>query len=197
MHEDYCLYVHELAGGLRSKQLLPPDYPPPFYRERDWYQNPQRSKGPWWSEPYKRQGADDTPMVTYSVPFSRDGTFAGVVAADLSIEYFRDLRHRLQEQFLGENSYSFILSPNGTFVYHPNPKYAFPAATSSLDRIQTAPDFRALVERMRRDATGWESATDFETGRPATFCFARIPATGGHFVIVHPAPPPGNAPDLE
>ena len=37
VYDDYCLYVYEHAGGLSVRQLLPPFYPSPFYRERDWY----------------------------------------------------------------------------------------------------------------------------------------------------------------
>jgi hypothetical protein len=190
VYEDYCLYVHEHAGGLRTKQLLPPSYPPPFYRQRDWYQLPKLTRKPAWTEPYREQGADNTPMLTYSVPFYRQGQFSGVVSADLSIEYFRTLHDHLQEQYLGRDSYSFVLSPKGTLVYHPNPAYEFPAPASSLDRIKAAPDFLALIERMRREETGWAQATDFSTGQPALFCFSRIAATGGHFVVVHPVPAP-------
>src|SRR5262249_29173554 len=111
VHEDYCLYVHEQSGGLAAKQLLPPGYPPPFFRERDWYTVPKLTKGSAWSEPYRGQGADNTPMVTYSVPFYREGKFSGVVAADLSIDYFRGLHNQLKDQYLGPNSYSFVISP--------------------------------------------------------------------------------------
>jgi predicted Ser/Thr protein kinase len=187
VYEEYCLYVHEHAGGLSSKQLLPPSYPPPFYRERDWYKAPKSTGQPSWSEPYKGPGADNTPMVTYSVPFYRQGKFTGVVTADLSIDYFRALHNQLKDQYLGPNSYSFVLSPKGTFLYHPNPLHEFPAPASALARIDAAPDFLALVQRMRREETGWARATDFQTARPAAFCFTRIPATGGHFVVVHPA----------
>jgi hypothetical protein len=196
-HEDYCLYVHEIPGGLSTKQLLPPGYPPPFYRERDWYRVPRSAGRASWSEPYKGQGADDTPMVTYSVPIYRAGKFSGVVAADLSMEYFRGLHNHLQTLHLGPDSYSFVISPKGTFVYHPNPLYEFPSATSSVDRIGAAPDFLALVRRMRHEETGRGQATDFNTRRPATFLFTRIPSTGWQFVVVHADPTPGGRPDRE
>jgi dipeptidyl aminopeptidase/acylaminoacyl peptidase len=48
------------------------------------------------------------------------------------------LHDRLQNVYLGTNSYSFVMSPKGTFIYHPNPLYEFPAALSSLDRIKAA-----------------------------------------------------------
>jgi hypothetical protein len=197
VYKDYCLYIYEHANGLRTEQLLPPRYPLPFYRERDWYRVPKLTGKPAWGEPYKRQGADHTPIITYSVPFYRRGKFGGVVAADLSIEYFRTLHHRLQEQYLGRDKYSFVLSPKGTLVYHPNPVYEFPASASSLDRVPATSDFLALVRRMRREETGWARATDFSTGRPAVFHFTRIPATGGHFVVVQPAPAPEEGLDDE
>jgi predicted Ser/Thr protein kinase len=184
VYEDYCLYVHEQGKGLAAKQLLPPSYPPPFYRERDWYVEPKRTKSPWWSEPYIGQGADNTPMVTYSVPFYRDAKFSGVVTADLAIAYFRALHDRLQEQYLGRDRYSFVITPKGTLIYHPLPRYEFPAPESSLERLHAAPDFLALVQRMRQEDTGRGRATDFSTGRPATFLFARIPSTGWQFVVV-------------
>jgi predicted Ser/Thr protein kinase len=186
-HEDYCLYVHEQGDGLASKQLLPPNYPPPFYRQRDWYTDAKETKAPAWNEPYKAQGADNTPMVTYSVPFFRNGKFSGVVAADLSIEYFRSLHNQLQDQSLGSESYSFVISPRGTFIYHPDLIYEFPGPASSLGQIHAASDFFDLVQRMRKEDSGRARATNFRTGRPATFYFARIPATGWQFVVVYPA----------
>jgi len=191
-YENYCLYVHEIDGGvnLRTKQLLPPSYPAPFYRDREWYTDAKSARRAAWSEPYKGQGADNTPMVTYSVPLFREGKFSGVVAADLSIEYFRGFHNHLQNLYLGPDSHSFVISPQGTFIYHPNLRYEFPSATSSLDRIQAAPDFLALARRMRQEETGRGQATDFNTGRPATFLFTPIPSTGWQFVVVHADPAP-------
>ena len=184
VHEDYCLYAYKHPDGLSTKQLLPPMYPPPFYRERDWYTVPKTTGQPWWSEPYVGQRGDNTPMLTYSVPFYRDGKFRGVVTADLSIRYFRELHNQLQKQYLGPDSYSFVISPGGTFVYHPNPRFEFPAPTSSLERFEAAADFLAMMRKMRQQDAGRARATDFDSGRPAAFFFARIPATGGHFVSV-------------
>jgi hypothetical protein len=185
-YEDFCLYVHETAGdGTSTKQLLPPDYPPPFYRERDWYRVPKSTGQASWSEPYLGQGADNKPMVTYSVPIYREGKFCGVVAADLSMEYFQRFHEQLQNLYLGPDSYSVVISPKGVIIYHPNDYYEFPAANSSLDRIQAAPDFLALVRRMRDEEAGRGLATDFNTGRLATFLFTRIPSTGWQFVVVN------------
>jgi serine/threonine protein kinase len=184
--KDFCLYVHEHADSLRTLQLLPPSYPPPFYRDRDWYKLARLAQRPTWSEPYQAPGADGKPMVTYSVPFYRDGRFTGVATADLSIAYLRKLHDQLQGLYLGPNRSSFVLSPEGTFLYHPDRRYEFPAEMSSLKRLELAPDFEALVSRMRQEQMGRQRATDFLSGRPATFLFTRLASTGWDFVLVHP-----------
>ena len=184
VYEDYCLYIHEEANGLIARQLLPPDYPPPSYRERHWYSVPQKNGKRTWSEPYLGQRANQTPMLTYSCPFDRDGQFSGVVATDLSIKYFRELHSRLEKTYLGSGCKGFVVSRGGTIMYHPNPQYEFPSEKSSLDRIPVDSDFRAIWQQMQQQETGYARGTDFDGGQPATFYFARIPATDGHFVLV-------------
>jgi serine/threonine protein kinase len=185
-YDHYCLYVHETADGVSTKQLLPPTYPPPLYLERDWYKIPKETGKPRWSEPFVGERANDTPMLTYSVPIRRGGQFIGVVIADLSIRYFHELHERLRQEYLGTRASSFVLSPGGVFLFNPNSKYEFPSPDSSLSRIHAAPDFLTLMKRMNEQETGSGRATDFVSGQPATFFFARIAATGGHFVLVQP-----------
>jgi hypothetical protein len=199
---DFAMYIFRRGDSIHKQQLLPPIYVP-IYRQWDWYRIPYAESRPSWSEPYVDPGADHTPMVSYSVPINRNGKVAGVVTADLSIQFFRVLHDNLQKLNVGRNSYSFIISRKGTFIYHPNSKYEFPSKNSSLDTIQASPDFIDLVERMRRDETGRGRATDFTTGRPATFLFTRIPSAGWDFVVANPdlagqaegsPPPTGDVP---
>ena len=104
---------------------------------------------------------------------------------------------KLGHRRIAAGEHCFVLTPKGNLVYHPNPVYKFPAPASSLDRVPAAPDFLALVRRMRREETGWARATDFSTGRPAVFHFTRMPATGWDFVVVQPAPAPEEGRDDE
>jgi hypothetical protein len=186
--ERYCLYVHETAAGVSVIRLLPPTYPLPLYLDREWYTTPKKSGRPSWSEPFVSQRANDTPMLTYSVPIERGNKFLGVVIGDLSIRYFRELHNRLQKQYLGSRTSSFVLSRDGTFLFHTNPRYEFPAPDSSLGKIHVAPDFLSLIQKMREQDAGQARATDFDTGQLATFFFAKIAATGGHFVLVQLGP---------
>jgi hypothetical protein len=188
MYEHYCLYVYETQRDVSTKQLLPPSYPLPLYVDRGWYKDAKRTGKPIWSEPFEAQRADDTPLLTYSVPIKHGEQFIGVVAADLTIRYFRELHDRLKRQYVGSESSSFVISRGGTFLYHSDPKYEFPSAESSLDRIRAAPDFLSLMEKMKNEKAGQALATDFASGERATFSFARIEATGAYFVLVQPGP---------
>jgi Protein kinase domain/Cache domain len=188
LYEHYCLYVHETQSGMSIKQLLPPSYPLPLYLDRDWYKDAKRAGKPIWSEPFEGQRANDTPMVTYSVPIQRDGHFIGVVTADLTIRYFRELHDRLKKQYMGSETSSFVISPGGTILYHSDSRYEYPAADSSLDHVHATPDFLNLMESMKIENAGRGRATDFASGEPATFYFAKIAATGAYFVLVQPRP---------
>ncbi len=112
----------KLQSGVSIKQLLPPAYPLPLYVDRDWYKDAKRTGRPIWSEPFDGKRANDTPMVTYSVPIQRNGQFIGVVTADLTIRYFRELHDRLKKQYMGAQTSSFVISPGGTFLYHRDPR---------------------------------------------------------------------------
>jgi hypothetical protein len=191
--EDYALFVYRTAGGLKAKQLLPPDYQPP-YRQWSWYSQAAREGHPCWSEPYVGTGADHTPMVTCSAPFARGGKLAGVVTADLATAYFRHLHAALGLLRLPPGSYCFVLSHDGSFLYHPEERHEFPAEASHLDRVEANEDFLALARRALEEESGSGQATDFTTGQRADFFFARVPSTGWAFVVVAPAEPAGSLP---
>lgn len=180
---DFALYVYRKDNGFHTKQLIPPSYLP-NYRDWSWYQ--LRSA---WGEPYVGPGADDTPMVSYSVPFQRNGKFAGVVSIDLALEFFSSLHDDLEHVHLGWHSYCFVVSPKGTILYHPDPNYEFPEKTANIARIQPDSSFLNLLKRFDTEEAGSGEAIDFTTRQPATFLFARVPAAGWTFVAVVPKPP--------
>ena len=182
--EDFCLYAHRTPTGVATKQLLPPAYAAPFYRDRRWYSGSKALGRASWSEPFLEDGAGDTPMVTYSVPIVRDGVFVGVVTADLSIDYFRGFHADLQSLKLGDNTICMVVTPDGTLLYHPDPRFEFPAKDSSLKRVQAAEDFLALAKRMEAEDSGHGTATDFVSGRTAALTFRRVPSTRWQFVVM-------------
>jgi predicted Ser/Thr protein kinase len=181
--EDFAFYVYRRNDGLAVKQLLPPAYQP-HYRQWDWYRAAKDSARGRWCEPYIGEGGDRTPMVTFSAPIHRNGRFAGVVAADLAIDYFRDLRSSMDRLDLGPRSYCFVVSAGNRILAHAVDRYEFPGPDSDLSTILTDESFRKLVERWAQAPSGAARAVDFSTGQDASFHFSRVPAAGWTLVTV-------------
>jgi hypothetical protein len=174
---DFALYVYRRREGLAVKQLLLPSYQP-LYRDWEWYRAAKESPQGRWGEPYVGDGGDHTPMVTFSAPIRRDGRFAGVVAADLAMDYFRDLRRGIDRMDLGPESHCFLVSPGQRILAHPLDRYEFPGPDADLARIPLDASFHNLVSQWTRATAGTARAIDFATGRPASFLFFRIPSSG-------------------
>ena len=76
------------AAGTESIAMEPLAYD---YTADEWFATPAQRKQDHWSAPYFDEGGGDIWMVTYSVPFFRNGAFAGVVTLD--VRYDADVKH--------------------------------------------------------------------------------------------------------
>lgn len=174
---DFALYLYRGPTGLVRKQLLPPDYQP-HYRQWPWYRDVSESCSGRWTEPYTARGADGTPMVTYSAPLVRQGRFVGLVAVDLAMDYFQELRDGIDRLSLGSNAYFIVVSSDGVILSHPDDRYEFPGEYSRLDQLPLDDSFRRLRQRWTTEPKGSGRAIDFFSGEPAEFHFAHVPAAG-------------------
>ena len=87
------------------------------YFNMDWYMHAKEQREPVWSEPYYDDGGGDVMMVTYAIPlFDENGNVFAVMTADMSLESFSKDVSTLSPY---PGSYSFVLSRDGTFIYHP------------------------------------------------------------------------------
>ena len=176
--ENFAYYVFRRAGGLAVKRLLPPEYLP-LYRDWPWYRAARQACQGRWGEPYIGEGADRTPMVTYSAPIRRDGKFVGVVTADLAMDYFRNLRSSLGPLDTGPTSYCFLVSDAGRILAHPDDRYEFPGIDSDLTKVPVDASFRVMVAAgsvPRRERPG--PSTSRPAGRPCFAAFAFRRQTG-------------------
>ncbi len=90
------------------------------YHTMEWYVTPKSTGEAYWCEPYFDAGAGGVPMTTYSVPLhNKDGLFIGVATADISLEWITKI---IAEYSPYPNSYSYMLSRNGHFLSHKDPK---------------------------------------------------------------------------
>jgi len=180
----YICRQPKLASGVELKFLHPPNYP--LYRDWDWYAAARSAGQAHWSEPYLDTGGGDVPMVTYSVPIARGGKFVGVVTADLSLAYFRQLKTWLDELRLARGDYGFVISPAGTFISDANPDYQMGRRITEFARPESDPGYTALVQLIERKQPGLVKGIDFWTGNPVTFFVAPVPSSGWSFVAVVP-----------
>lgn len=181
--EDFALYVSRQHGRLAATQLVPPAYEP-LYRQWEWYRVAKQSSQGRWSEPYIDANGQRTPMVTFSAPIHRNGRFVGVVTADLAMDYFRDLRGNMDRLDWGPKGYCFLVSAGQQILSHPADRYEFPGPDSDLRKLTADDRFHELARRWAQLPAGTGRATDFSTGRPASFRFSRVPAAGWTLVNV-------------
>jgi tRNA A-37 threonylcarbamoyl transferase component Bud32 len=180
--QDFSLYVYRDARGIQSKQLLPPEYTP-IYREWDWYKGAAKSGS--WSEPYVDEGGGDIPMVTFSMPFERQGQRAGVVTVDLSLDYFKALQAAMQEVRVSAASYIAVVTSKGTMVSHPDPELRFPAPKS---KTQLPGDTKQapLWGNILGGAQGSTRGIDPRSGKPAELLFAPVASARWSCVAIIP-----------
>jgi tRNA A-37 threonylcarbamoyl transferase component Bud32 len=179
---DYSLYVYRDAQGIQSKQLLPPDYTP-IYREWDWYKGAEADGT--WSEPYVDEGGGNIPMVTFTMPFERQGKRAGVVTADLSLEYFNALQKAIQASRVSKSSYAMVATSKGTLMSHPDAELRFPGP-KSRSHLQSDTRQTSLWARILGGELGQSRGADPLTGKPAELLFAPIRSAHWSCVAIIP-----------
>jgi len=128
------------------------------YFYMDWYQLPKELKKPIWTEPYFDDGGGQALMATYAVPFYRTvngkSVFAGVVTADVSLNWLRDMISRIR---IFDTGFAFLLSHNGTFISHPDKDLVMNQTIFSLAEEMDSAHLRKLGKRMLRGDSSFVS----------------------------------------
>jgi sigma-B regulation protein RsbU (phosphoserine phosphatase) len=129
------------------------------YTSKEWFSAPMRLGRPVWSEPYMsdRQKL----MATYSVPFYRmspkgETTLSGVVTADISLEWLRDIVSSIH--FL-KTGYGALISKNGTYVTHPDKRLIMSETIFKMAEKTGNPELRQLGKHMLSGETGYYRMT--------------------------------------
>jgi sigma-B regulation protein RsbU (phosphoserine phosphatase) len=159
------------------------------YFLQDWYLIPKELGKPMWSEPYFDEGGGNILMTTLSVPFTRAGgqgagkAFAGVVTADISLDWLKSLVAKIS---VFNSGYAFLLSKNGVFVAHPEKRYLMRESIFSLAENMGSVELRDIGKAMVRGQEGYSRLPDAFIGKPAWLYFAPVPATGWSMGIIVP-----------
>ncbi len=142
----FAPYHYRSAGRIAFTMLGSPKY---RYFYMDWYQMPKELGHSVWTEPYYDDGGGGVLMATYAVPFYRtvDGhkKFAGVVTADVSLEWLEDMLNDIR---IYKSGYAFLLSRHGTFIAHPDNSLIMNQTIFSLAEEIDSPQLRKIGRNM-------------------------------------------------
>ncbi len=80
----YC-FRNAADGALKTISLATEDYD---YPSHEWFTEPLKLQGGYWSEPYFDEGGGNILMTTYSLPVrDKDGVIAAILTADISLDW--------------------------------------------------------------------------------------------------------------
>ncbi|HOF08992.1 MAG TPA: SpoIIE family protein phosphatase [Opitutaceae bacterium] len=112
----------------------------------DWFYLPYYLRRPVWSEPYYDPVAQAR-MITYAVPILQEGRVVAVITGDLPLAWLRQL---IQHLPLDKGSSVVLLSTQGIFINHPDPKVEMRETVFSLAETLATPEAVAELKSL-----GW------------------------------------------
>jgi sigma-B regulation protein RsbU (phosphoserine phosphatase) len=153
----------------------------------DWYQIPKEINGPLWSEPYYDEGGGGIIMATYSVPFYENiggkRRFMGVVTADISLEWLRDMVSSIR---IYRSGYGVLISRNGTFVTHPDKEMIMNETIFGVAEGRGDRGLREIGREMIKGASGFVPFRSLISERKGYLQFSPIKSSGWSLAVFYP-----------
>ena len=153
----------------------------------DWYQIPKELDRPVWSEPYFDEGAGNIMMATYSVPFHKNvkgnRQFTGVVTADVSLEWLREMILSIK---ILKTGYAFLISKNGTIITHYNKELIMNETIFSVAEKRGDVLLREIGRKMIRGESGFVPFRSIVRGRPCWMYYTPVPSSGWSIGVIYP-----------
>ncbi len=169
--------LHQKEGGVHRVLQVDGvyDYTLP---QHDWYQRAMAGAASWGRPTYG--AATGKRVMIYSVPFREVGGASsrplGVVALVLSLDHIRTLIEALD---LGPGGFGALVSPDGTYIYHPNPEFIVkPTTLLEVAKAQDDPDRASLADAAAQRRSGILDHRSRTTGQESWLVYAAVPAPG-------------------
>lgn len=171
----FCPYVFRSGEGF-SELNLTRDVMDWYGQDRwQWWAKPKASGESVWTDPYFDEGAGNILMVTYSVPFVREGKFRGVTTVDIAMP---NLNETVGRNIVGDQN-MFVLTGDGTFVFSSRPGMTG-ANVFDQAKEQNRPELAALARRVSSGASGTTQIKDAD-GVASWASYAPIESAGWAF----------------
>jgi sigma-B regulation protein RsbU (phosphoserine phosphatase) len=180
---EFAPYYYKSGGELNFKYLK--DHYRYFYL--DWYQIPKELDRAVWSSPYYDEGGGDIMMATYSVPIhtSVEGKkkFIGVVTADISLSWLRDIVSSIK---IGKTGYGFLISKGGRIITHPTRELVMNETIFDIAESREDPGLRAIGKEMIKGSSGFVLSKSIVTGKKCWLAYAPLHGTGWSLGVIFP-----------
>ena len=132
------------------------------FLKRDWYREAIANDDGDWTTQYLEMAGTKQLTTTYVTPIhNRQQKRIGVLCADVSLEWLRERHqrvdkenHELFEKGFKEQSYSFIVDREGTYIIHPNEERAFKRKIQEITSKTPDTTDDAMVSRMLKGESG-------------------------------------------
>ena len=153
----------------------------------DWYLMPKELGRPVWSEPYFDTGGGNIVMTSFSVPFYRkvhdDKIFSGVVTADLSLEWLKDIISRIK---IHQTGHAFLISQSGVFVSHPDKDLIMNESIFSIAEATGDMALRNIGRDMIHGKEGFVTLNRNLAGKISRMYYAPLQSIGWSLGVVVP-----------
>jgi sigma-B regulation protein RsbU (phosphoserine phosphatase) len=180
----FAPYYYKSAGEIKFSYLGGAAY---RYFYLDWYQIPKELGSPVWSEPYFDVGGGNIIMATYSAPFYKTDSgkrrFTGIVTADISLEWLRDIVSSIK---ILDSGYGFLISRNGTIVTHPLKDLIMHETIFSVAEERDDALLRRIGRKMISGESGFVPPMSIVSGKKSWMYYAPIPSTGWSLAVLFP-----------
>lgn len=181
---DFCPYYSRDKDRFKFSWLGGKNY---RYHLWDWYLLPKELNRAVWSEPYFDEGGGNAIMSTFSVPFYRNTgrvrKFAGVVTADMSLTWLKDIISRVT---IYRTGYAFLISQNGVFITHPNKDLIMRESIFTVAEAAGDVALRNIGRKMIHGGEGFVALPEYFTGKKAWMYYVPLPSAGWSIGVVIP-----------
>jgi len=175
--EFFAVFIHKNQGTIRSSNLID-SYD---YLNEDWFLIPVNLQDEYWTEPFWGRVSSALLMLNAN-PIYLDNELVGISFADMTLS----ILSQFSESNSIMNGYAYIISKQGTFIYHPRQDYVMKETIFSLAEEKGRPDVRKLGQEMIAGKSGISEYADLETGENKMIVYTPIPSAGWTFAAVIP-----------
>lgn len=176
-NKKYANFIHRKDGEFAMSDVAA-QYD---YLREDWFVIPAVLKKGYWSDPFWGR-ISETLLMLRAYPIMRDEKLIGVSYADISLKVMSEMLSNIKIM----NGYTFIISKNGTFIYHPREDYVMVESIFSLSAQHGRPELRELGRSMLAGKSGVESYNDLDNDQKKWIVYTPIQSTGWTFAAVIP-----------